>query len=667
MNILFLRFAPGRDPISDLLTSRGHEINEVVWDTGTPPVLVPVSPLIILDLATPIPDLLARCFALRNIDWAKDSYILGLIPEHQVGKLNQLLEIGINDFLITPANADIIQARLLQAEKQAMTLEQQKNTVRKKSDLYAVARKKDREQIAFQSQILANLNDAVIATLLPELTVVYWNSAAERQYGIPQDEALGQRMTELFQYEYMDGMSESGVIDTLLKSSSWRGQNKVKLPNGRTIHTDSSVMLMRDEEGKPRGTITLARDITEKVKAEQALVETQERLRQAQKMEAIGQLAGGIAHDFNNLLMIIQGHAEMMLRRNTLQDPVRKSGESILQASLRAADLTKQLLTFSRKSINKPEVLDLNPIIEEADKMLSRVIPETIQLDLKCDPELGFVRADKGQFHQVLMNLALNARDAMPMGGRLTIQSSNIEILSKDAQPSLGFHEGRYVMLTVSDTGVGMDKETRERIFEPFFTTKGQGKGTGLGLAMVYGIVEQNGGHIAVSSKVGKGSVFQVFLPRVDDMLAPVASISQRIQLPKGTETILLAEDEDGVRILVKEIMEEYGYTVLSARNGVEALKICQERGDEIQLLITDVVMPGMNGRQLAEKALALNPKLKVLYTSGYTDDTVLQHGVINAGMEFMQKPYSPENLAKKARRILDSTKKKKSSLVGTT
>jgi PAS domain S-box-containing protein len=581
-----------------------------------------------------------------------------------VGKINELLEIGINDFLILPAAPHILNARLTQAERQATALEQQKDSTKKKSDFYAVARKKDREQIAFQSQILSNLNDAVIATLYPEQTVVYWNTPAERQYGIPQEQALGRHIAELFKHEYLDGQTDESVAQLLLSTGSWRGPNKVHLNNGKTIFTESSVMVMRDENNEPRGTITLVRDTTEKVKAETALAETQERLRQAQKMEAIGQLAGGIAHDFNNLLMIIQGHAEMMLRRNTVSDPIRKYGESILQASQRAADLTRQLLTFSRKSINKPEVLDLNPLVEEAGKMLSRVIPETIQLDFQCDPDLGFVRADKGQLHQVLTNLAVNARDAMQMGGRLTIRTSNIVISEAQAQPSLGFHPGKYVMLSVLDTGVGMDKETRERIFEPFFTTKGQGKGTGLGLAMVYGIVEQNGGHIAVSSEPGKGSVFQVFLPRVDDMLAPVTSVSQRIQLPRGNETILLAEDEDGVRILVKDILEEYGYTVHSARNGVEALKLFEEKHNEIQLLITDVVMPGMNGRQLAEKALTLNPKLKVLYTSGYTDDTVLQHGVINAGMEFMQKPYSPESLAKKARKILDSSKKRHTSVL---
>jgi len=383
------------------------------------------------------------------------------------------------------------------------------------------------------------------------------------------------------------------------------------------------------------------------------LSETQDQLTQARKMEAVGRLAGGIAHDFNNLLTVMTGRSQLLLRRLTPEDPVRSEIELIEKTANRAADLTRQLLAFSRKQILQPAVMNLNAAVATMSEMLRRMIGEDVLLATALDPALGWVQADPSQIEQIVINLVVNARDAMPKGGRLTLETANVELEGAYARAHVGAHPGPHVMLAVSDTGAGMDADTRTRIFEPFFTTKGPGKGTGLGLATVYGIVKQSGGHICVYSELGQGTAFKIYLPRVDPAADPVEPGGLLAHVAQGRETILLVEDEEAVRELARDILEANGYAVLEARHGDEALAICERHSEPIHLMLTDVVMPGMNGRELAERLARLRPETKVLYMSGYTDNAIVLHGVLNGRAVFLQKPFSPDALARKVREVL--------------
>jgi PAS domain S-box-containing protein len=392
----------------------------------------------------------------------------------------------------------------------------------------------------------------------------------------------------------------------------------------------------------------------ERKRVETALADSEDQLRQSQKLEAIGQLAGGVAHDFNNLLTVIGGYSSILLNKLEPDSSLRLSVEEIKKASDRAAGLTRQLLAFSRKQILQPKILDLNLVVSDLEKMVRRLIGEDIDLLAITDPRLGQVKADPGQLEQVLLNLIVNARDAMPSGGKLTIETANA-ILSADYALSHGAPGGPYVMLAVSDTGSGMDAELQNHVFEPFFTTKVPGKGTGLGLATVYGIVKQSDGHIWLYSEVGRGTCFKIYLPRVDKILADPAEPGRVAPAPKGTETLLLVEDEDQVREIVKAILEQQGYEVLTAANGEEALKIAELQGSKLQLLLTDLVMPQMSGRELAEHLSTTLPNLKVLYMSGYTDDAIVRHGLLDASLSFIQKPFDAATAARKVREVLDS------------
>jgi PAS domain S-box-containing protein len=408
----------------------------------------------------------------------------------------------------------------------------------------------------------------------------------------------------------------------------------------------NEMRLLRDPEGNPLEVVGSWSDITEHKALE-------DQFRQAQKMEAVGQLAGGIAHDFNNLLAVINGYGEILLDNLPVHDPNRDAIVQIAEAGNRAAALTRQLLVLSRKAIVEPKVLDLRVVVADMDRMLRRIIGEDISLVTRTDPELGAVKADLGQLEQVLLNLAVNARDAMPQGGRLTIEVRNAELDETYVHEHPEARPGPCVLLAASDTGCGMDASTAARIWEPFFTTKGE-RGTGLGLATVYGIVKQSGGHIAVYSEVGSGTVFKIYLPREETRPTEPTPPSKRNAMPKGTETILLAEDEDAVRGLTHQILEVCGYTILEARNGIEALQVAEEHHGRLDLLITDVVMPQSSGRELAHALAEKYPEVKILFVSGYTDDAVVRHGILAAEVEFLQKPFSPAVLARKVREILD-------------
>ena len=401
-----------------------------------------------------------------------------------------------------------------------------------------------------------------------------------------------------------------------------------------------------------------SRLLHESRRAYDELAQTQGQLEQAQKMDAIGRLAGGVAHDFNNLLTVILGRTDILLTQIKTEDPLRRGIALIQRTAGRAADLTRQLLAFSRKQVLEAVVLDLGVVTTDMKEMLARLIGEDIALVTNLAATLGHVKADRGQIEQVVMNLAINARDAMPQGGQLVVETANADLDDEYVRRNVGSRPGPHVMLAVSDSGVGIPRELQRHIFEPFFTTKEQGKGTGLGLATVYGIVKQSGGYIEVDSEPGRGTTFRIYLPRVDSA-SPAAERSPRAAAPTGgTETILLVEDEDGVRELARDILRSSGYTVLEGRNGAEGLLLGERHQGALDLLLTDVVMPRMSGRELAERMVSLRPELSVLYMSGYTDDAVIRHGVLGSDTAFLQKPFTPAALVQRVRETLDQARR---------
>jgi PAS domain S-box-containing protein len=402
------------------------------------------------------------------------------------------------------------------------------------------------------------------------------------------------------------------------------------------------------------GAIVLNQDVTEQRAAEEALRRSEEQLRQAQKMEAVGQLAGGIAHDFNNLLTAILSYCELLLEEARQGDPMRADIEQIRQAGQRAAGLTRQLLAFSRRQVLQPKVLSLDTVVESTEAMLRRLIGADIVLEIRGEPGLWYALADPGQIEQVLVNLVVNARDAMPQGGRILISTANRELRADSPDRANGVRPGPYVALVVSDTGVGIDPANHARIFEPFFTTKEPGKGTGLGLSTVYGIVQQSGGHVSVESATGRGATFTILLPRHQGGEPPAASKVDRRRLPGGTETLLLVEDEAAVRSSARRLLERQGYTVLEARHGADALRIVEESGRQIDLVVTDLVMPEMGGRELAERLRTHRPGLKVLFMSGYTEKAIAAGGVMPPNTGFVEKPFTVEQLMRRLREILD-------------
>jgi len=480
--------------------------------------------------------------------------------------------------------------------------------------------------------------------------IVYANKAFVDLYGYDHPEELIGSHTSRFQsQEDNKRMVEFGEKRLLGEPAPSAYEFEGVRRDGATIDLEASVSSFT-VAGKFY-IITVIRNIVERKHLE-------EQLRQSQKMEAVGSLAGGVAHDFNNLLTAITGYSELMLRRLKEGDPLLRNVEQIRKAADRAASLTRQLLAFSRKQVLQAKVLDLNAIVADMDKMLVRLIGEDVDLVTALNPTLGRIKADPGQIEQVVMNLAVNARDAMPQGGKLTVETDNIYLDQTYTQRHAAVTPGHYVMLAVSDTGCGMSAEVQSRIFEPFFTTKGVGKGTGLGLSTVYGIVKQSGGHLWVYTEVAHGTTFKIYLPLVEDELDAVGTKTDQAEQSAGTETVLLVEDEEIVRAMAREVLQLSGYNVLEAAHGEEALRVCAQYEGKIDLLLTDVVMPQMSGRELAERLALLRSEMSVLYMSGYTDNAIVRHGVLESKTAFLQKPFTPDAMARKIREVLDATRR---------
>jgi two-component system cell cycle sensor histidine kinase/response regulator CckA len=482
----------------------------------------------------------------------------------------------------------------------------------------------------------------------PDLTYLYVNDVGARHAQLPRERLIGHTPMELYPDFESTGMY--GLLMRCLRERvPMRMEEQLTLAEGNKAFFE--VNIRPTAEG---GLAILSIDVTERRLMEESRELLEEQLRQSQRMDAVGRLAGGVAHDFNNILSIILGYGETLLDDLDPRDPKRADVVEINKAAERAAELTKQLLMFSRQQLVEPKVLDLNDVIEDMQKMLRRLLGEHIELVYRRGDELGRIKADRGNIEQVIMNLVVNARDAMPKGGRLTIETANVVLDEAFAKTHLGTEPGAYVLVGVTDTGHGMEKPTRLRIFEPFFTTKEPGKGTGLGLSTVFGIVQQSRGCIWVSSEPGRGSTFKVYLPRTDATAelerSPAAPSTQR-----GTETVLLVEDEESVRSVAQRMLERNGYRVIVARDSEDALRLSDELGDQIDVLLTDVVMPRMSGAALASRLLARWPTIKVLYVSGYTDGTVMEHGVLEHGVPFLQKPFTSEQLAHKLRSVLDA------------
>jgi two-component system, cell cycle sensor histidine kinase and response regulator CckA len=502
--------------------------------------------------------------------------------------------------------------------------------------------------------VVSTMSDGLVVAD-PAGNLLDWNPAALGMHGFASVEEVRRHLSE-FQRTFV--LTPPGgpplPLDQWPMSRVLRGETLTdlelhvrRLDVARDVVISYSGSPVRGPDGQVELAVLTLHDVTARRRLE-------EQYRQAQKMEAVGRLAGGVAHDFNNLLTVINGYSDLLIDALPPGDPTRNLLDEIRKAGERSAGLTRQLLAFSRKAVVAPRVLDLNALVVDLEGMLRRLVGEDVSLAVRTHPRLGVVRADAGQLEQVLMNLVVNARDAMPRGGRLTIETRNAELGEDYARAHAGVRPGKYVMLAVSDTGHGIPPDVLPHLFEPFFTTKEPGRGTGLGLATVHGIVQQAGGHVGVYSEVGAGTTFKVYLPRLTDPAVGGVPASAVRAPVGGTETVLLVEDEGGVRALSRHILRTAGYTVLEASDGAEAVRVARGHPGPIDLLVTDVVLPGLSGRELAERLAAIRPRMEVLYLSGYTDDAVVRHGVLEEHVHFLQKPFTPAALTHKVREALD-------------
>jgi PAS domain S-box-containing protein len=548
-----------------------------------------------------------------------------------------------------------------------------------------------RTLVAFLDSIIDNIPAMVFVKDAQTLRYERFNRAGEALTGLKRDEMFGRDDQSLFpeeqarffqakDREVLEGRTLVDIPEEPIQTPSgirWLHTKKIPIlgPGGApryllgiseditdrktaeerrlTAHRELERSVDERTTELTRLNDDLRKQIAERERAEEALRRSEEELRQSQKMEAIGRLAGGIAHDFNNLLSIILSYSAMMMEALSPEDPLRADAEQIAIAGQRARDLTRQLLAFSRRQMLRPEVLDLAQVVRGVEPMLRRVLGEDIELTISLAQPSSLVKADPGQIQQILMNLVVNARDAMPEGGQLWIETADVVLTDEQVRGQLGARPGPHVLLTVSDTGVGLDEETLARIFEPFFTTKPRGKGTGLGLSTVLGIVQQSGGHVRVESTPGEGAIFRVYLPRTTEARTPPVPVREPRQpiARRGSETVLLVEDEGQLRVLARDILRGAGYQVFEAPNAAEAIKVSQRHAGPIHLLVTDVVMPHIGGQELARRLGAERPRMRVLYMSGYTDDAL----TVDPNVAFLPKPITPDTLLGKVRETLDA------------
>ena len=501
-----------------------------------------------------------------------------------------------------------------------------------------------------------------ICTVDADRKITYANERLASMMGYSREELVGQSV---------DRFVDPSLLERSRQATERRKQGIkeqydfiFRRKDGSQLHSIVAASPLYDERGNYAGALGMIADITERKQAEEQRSRLEEQLQQAQKLDSIGRLAGGVAHDFNNLLTVINGYADLLLREIKEEDPIRANVAEMRRAGERGAELTRRLLSFSRQQLIDPKPIDLNRLVVDSGNILRRLMGEDVEIVIVPGDSLAWVNADAGQMSQVLLNLAVNARYAMPDGGKFIIETSNVELTASDAEKHHGVTPGRYVLLAVTDTGLGMDEETQRHVFEPFFTTKEVGKGTGLGLSIVYGIVKQNGGSIEVDTQPGQGTTFKISLPQVEktqpgeEVIEPVAPAFH------GSGTILLVEDEEEVRNLAAKVLSSYGYQVLRGSHGREALSLAERHPEPIDLLLTDVIMPGMTGQELAERIKPLRPEMKVLYMSGYSGNVIARHGVLGPGVAYLAKPFTESALAGKVREVLGASGARRTILV---
>jgi PAS domain S-box-containing protein len=544
------------------------------------------------------------------------------------------------------------QLELAHEELEARVLERTAELDRTNSALRAEI--KERKAAEERFRLLAEgASDYAIAMLDTQGGIETWTAGGERILGYRAEEIVGRHFSCFYPPEDVASRELSGDLEKAAAEGHVEYESSQVRKDGSLFVASISITALRDEEGVLSGFAKVTRDLTERNRAADELRKTEAQLLQAQKMEAVGRLAGGVAHDFNNLLGVIVGYAELLRRQFPEADAIGQRIDKILDAAARAATLTKQLLAFSRRQILQPRVLDLNEVVQGLHDMLLRLIGEDVELVTRTAARLGRVRADRGQIEQVIMNLAVNSRDAMPDGGKLIIETTDVTLGAEYADTHVAGTPGPYVMVAVSDSGTGMDAETRARIFEPFFTTKELGKGTGLGLSTAYGIVKQSGGFIWVYSEPDHGTTFKIYLPAVGEAVDPEESHADAPGALRGHETVLVVEDDGMLCEVICEALKIHGYEVLRAQNSDEAQRIAAGHPGTIHLLLTDLVMPGRGGRELAARLLVSRPGTRVLYMSGYTGEVAAGRG-IDRGLALLEKPFTTTALARKVRNVLD-------------
>ena len=511
---------------------------------------------------------------------------------------------------------------------------------------YAIERRRSEEALRTQSRVLESMMEGVNVSG-DDGVILFSNLACDAMFGYARGSLAGKRVGILSGLTQDDASSFAARIEEeISRTGSWSGEIFGRKEDGASVLTMANITSL--EIGGRKCSVAVHEDITQKKQLEQHLLS-------AQRVESIGQLAAGVAHDFNNILAVIMGYSELILGKRSRDIQIQRYAGEILEATERAAALTRQLLIFSRKETVQPRILELNKVVADTEKMLRRVVDESVELTILPGKSPGCIKADAGHVGQVLTNLVVNARDAMPNGGKLTITTSNVTLDECEARSHSDAAAGNYVMLGVCDTGTGMTDEVKMRLFEVFFTTKPQGKGTGLGLATCHTIVKQCGGFIDVQSEAGKGTTFKIYFPQVNEPADAPGDPAKRGPLLRGTETLLLVEDEPSLRHLANNVLEAQGYTVLRANNGQDGLNVARkQKGAPIRLVITDVIMPQMGGKVMADWLRTTSPDLKILFTSGYTDDAIARHGVLEPGVAFLPKPYTPATLTRKVREMLD-------------